>query len=76
MEPRQKKGLTGIGDEVGFVQEMMKVETRVEAREMKRVIQTGKVFQGWGSQPGGSGHLERNSVDLQGEGSVYPKKGL
>lgn len=38
MESREEKGRTGIRDHVGFMQEMMTVETRVEAGDMKRTV--------------------------------------
>lgn len=38
MESRKEKEYIGIGDQVGFSQEIMRVETRVEVSELKRIM--------------------------------------
>lgn len=38
MKFRKEKGCIGIGDQVGYSQEIMRVETRVEVSEMKRIM--------------------------------------
>lgn len=38
MESRKEKECIGIGDQVGFSQEIMRVETRVEVSELKRIM--------------------------------------
>lgn len=42
MESRKQKECIGIGDQVRFRQEIMRVETRVEVSEMKRIMQIEK----------------------------------
>lgn len=44
MESKYEKGHSGIGDQVGFSQEIMRVETSMEASEMKRIMLIENAF--------------------------------